>query len=63
MPDVTKLRMFTTSGLLQLIVFIGLLVRLLAMEYIDGEELAMGTAPAFLMMFGGTFLVASALNT
>ena len=63
MPKVEKMRMFTTSGLVQLVIFAIIIFRVLEIEYIDGDEVPPGTASAFLLMFPMLFVVAGAMNT
>ena len=62
MPNVMQLRMFTQSGLFQLIVFIFVIFKLFETEYVLGDEIPMGLAAPFLLIFVGTFIGAGALN-
>jgi hypothetical protein len=63
MPAVNKVRMFTPSGLFQVIVFLICTFKVLEIEYVLGEEVPVGMASPFLLMFVGLGVVASAMNT
>jgi len=63
MPAVNKVRMFTFSGLIQVIIFLIVIFRILEIEYVLDDEVPVGMASPFLLMFVGLGVVASAMNT
>ena len=63
MPDVMKVRVFTRNGLFQVIIFLIGIFKVLEIEHVIGDEVPMGMASPFLLMFIGLGVVSAAMNT
>jgi hypothetical protein len=62
MPTPEKLLFFKPIGLVKLLIFSAIIIRILELEYVYDEEVPVGTASAFLLFFVGVFIVADAVN-